>query len=50
MKDTLFAAAYAVIIGICIGAFIGALMTSSANYTACLEKGLGVELCKEIRR
>lgn len=50
MNETAFAAMFAAIIGICIGGFIGALSTSSANYTACLEKGLNVELCKEIRR
>ena len=50
MKDVAFAALFFAILGVCVGAVVGGLIASSANYTACLEKGLGVELCKEIRR
>lgn len=50
MSHTIFVAAMTAVVSAAFGLIFGALLTSSANYTSCLEKGLSVELCKEIRR
>ena len=50
MNRTIYIALNAALLGLVVGFFAGALLISQANYTACLEKGIAVEVCREIRR